>query len=602
MTHSTLDQVENYPRSGRHSSGDGSPPPRIDDIGFLFENSAGGIQVSGDSGAGKSNAMVVLMQHCVRQRQPFLFIDPHGRDAATLKNWMLTRGKSTAEKMVYIQPSNPKSPLPCLNPLAVSSTSGGFYSRAEITNKVGHVANILLHAWGEHDGFTGRPRLFTWLYRILRQLAMLGLSMADAVHFLDIGSEIYQLLVQNVSDPMARSAFEELAGSRLREQKEEIESTRNRLLGFIDQNPIVTHMLGRTDGVLDFRQLMQDGCFVIVDLRKDGVLRDEDQQIFANLFLAELLHTVFNTPESECVPYLAFVDELPVFAPSFPQITSALAQIRKFNLRFVLAHQGVNMFPDRTQDRLLQACTSLCGVKLYFRHVNPVDAKFFGEVIGLRAYDPFKIKHQLINPTQFHDGYDFKTIVDRAESWSDTNTKSNAKMFGETLKHAVDGAKTDRSKQKTDASSEANTRGGSRTFKTVPLARMKWRDVLSSIQFLSADEQTLDYATQVAKLETGEAFLLISGQDGSKVKFPLADSRLSRAINFLARKDAALQARLALRDDFDFSDVLELERISFTRKLVNALIQRLRDQRSIDYQQPIEPDDSECDLPPEIGI
>lgn len=584
------------------SDGANASPPRVDDIGFLFRNSAGGIQISGDSGAGKSNAMVVLMQHCVRQRQPFLFIDPHGRDATALRNWMLTRGKSTTDKLVYIQPSNPNSPLPCLNPLAVSAHGDGFYSRAEITNKVGHVANILLHAWGEHDGFTGRPRLFTWLYRILRQLAMLGLSMADAVHFLDIGSEIYQLLVQNVSDPIARSAFEELAGSRIREQKEEIESTRNRLLGFIDQNPIVTHMLGRTDGVLDFRKLMQDGCYVVVDLRKDGVLRDEDQQIFANLFLAELLHTVFNMPEKDCVPYLAFVDELPVFAPSFPQITSALAQIRKFNLRFVLAHQGVNMFPERTQDRLLQACTSLCGVKLYFRHVNPVDAKFFGEVISLRSYSSKKVKHEQVTPTQFHDGYDFETIVDRAENWSDTNTRSNAQMLGETLKDAIDGAKVDRSNQTTNASSQASTTGGSRTFKTVPLARMKWRDVVSSIQFLSADEQMLEAASEVSKLETGEAFLLVSGGEGATVKFPLADSRLSRAIRFLAERTRELQQRLALRADFDFSNVLEEGRHAFNRRLVEALVERLRQQRAISFDSDGLPDPNNFDAPPGVGI
>jgi len=353
---------------------------------------------------------------------------------------------------------------------------------------------------------------------------------------------------------------------------------------------------------MNFLQLIRGGCYVIVDLRKGGVLRDEDQQIFANLFLAELLHTVFNMPDDECVPYLAFIDELPVFAPSFPQITSALAQIRKFKLRFVLAHQGVNMFPDRTQDQLLQACTSLCGVKLYFRHVNPVDAKFFGEVIGLRAYDPLRIKHKLVTPGQYHDGYDFKTIVDRAENWSDTSTRSHADMLGETLKEAVKGVRIDRSRQQTDARSDANTHGGSRTFKTVPLARMKWRDVVSSVQFLSADEQDRDFAKQVARLDTGQAFLLVSGANGIKVQFPLASHRFARAVKFLAKKDAAFHQLLALRDDFDFSHVLEQERISFNQKLVNALIQRLRDQRAIDFQPLEEPNEPDDDLPPEIGI
>ncbi|MCA9062835.1 MAG: type IV secretion system DNA-binding domain-containing protein [Planctomycetaceae bacterium] len=576
---------------------------RIEDIGYLFDKSAGGIQISGDSGAGKSNGMCVLMQHCIRLGQPFVFIDPHGRDAASIRNWILLRGTRAAQRMIYIEPSNPLAPLPCINPLSISDGRDAFYARAEITNKVGHVAEILLHAWGEHEGFTGRPRLFTWLYRILRQLALLGLSMADAVHFLDIGSEIYQLLVKNVADPMAKVAFEELAGSRLKEQKEEIESTRNRLLGFVDQNPIVTHMVGRTHDVLDFRQLMHGGFFVIIDLRKGGVLRPEDQQIFANLFLAELLHTVFNLPESECRPYLAFIDELPVFAPSFPQITSALAQVRKFNLRFVLAHQGVNMFPDRTQDRLLQACTSLCGVKLYFRHTNPTDAKFFGEVIGLRTYDPGKVKYEHITPTQFHDGYDFKEIVDHAENWSDTRTQSHAKMLGESLKPTIDGVKSTHSNQNTNANSNASTAGGSRTYKTVPLARMKWRDVVSSVQFFTPDEQDRDVAQQIAALNTGEAFLVVSAAETTRVTFPLAKRRLQRAPKYIATKDAEYRNLLASRPEFDFANELEIERLTFNRRLIVALTERLRsglmDDMASGYQ---DSENTENPTPPGIGI
>lgn len=567
----------------------------------LFDRSAGGIQISGDSGSGKSNSMLILMQYCVRMMLPFMFIDPHGRDAKKLKRWFQSRGRRYSEKLIYIQPSNPLAPLPTINPLGTSGRHSAIYNRAEIAQKVGHVANILLAAWGEHDGFSGKPRLFTWLYRILTWLTNFGLSMADAVHFLDIGSPIYQLLVQNVGDFMDRNAFLRLESAREREQEEQLESTRNRLLGFLKQNPLVTQMLGRAHGCLDFSQLIRDGYFIVVDLSQGNALRDEDQQIFANLYLAELLHTVFSTPEKDARPYFAFIDELPVFAASFPQITRALAQVRKFQLRFVLAHQGVNLFPDQANDRLLHACTSMCGVKLYFRHVNPLDAKYFGEVLGLRSFDALREKYVHTTPMIFPDGHTYEEVLERSASWSDTDTSSHAHMQGENIKNAISGIQRGTSDQQTNASSQANTSGGSVTHKKVLIPKTKIEQVVSSVQFFTPEEQNLEQARDVASQDVGEARLYVSGDEVVKVEFPLAQSAYENTPKTAARKDAAYSEFLKSQPGFATAEQLESEREDFSRQLGSHLSQRLRDsQKRLEDRELDDPSDD--DDHPEIGI
>lgn len=567
----------------------------------LFERSAGGIQVTGDSGSGKSNCMLVLMQYCVRMMLPFMFIDPHGRDAKRLKRWFQSRGRRYSDKLIYIEPANESMPLPCINPLGISGLKSDVYRRAEIAQKVGHVANILLSAWGENDGFTGKPRLFTWTYRILHWLANLGLSMADAVHFLDIGSPIYQLLVKNVGDFMDRNAFLRLESAREREQEEQLESTRNRMLGFLKQNPLVTHMLGRTTDCLDFRKLIREGYYIVVDLNQGEALRDEDQQIFANLYLAELLHTVFSTPEEDARPYFAFIDELPVFGASFPQITRALAQVRKFQLRFVLAHQGVNLFPDQTNDRLLHACTSMCGVKLYFRHVNPLDAKYFGEVLGLRSYDALRKKYVHETPMIFPDGHDYEEVLERSTNWSDTETSSHAHMQGETLKQAMAGIQRGTSDQRTDANSRAGTTGGSVTYKKVLIPKTKIEQVVSSVQFFTPEEHNLEQAHDVAGQEVGEARLYVSGDDVLKVQFPLAQSAYENTPKTAAKKDAAYGEILNLQPGFATAEELAIERETFTRQLGSHLSQRLSDTEKRIDSEPIDETDAD-DTPPEIGI
>ena len=60
------------------------------------------------------------------------------------------------------------------------------------------------------------------------------------------------------------------------------------------------------------------------------VLRDEHVEIFANLWLMEVRYAIYNTPRDQRVPHFVMIDELPTFRLSFENITSALAQVRKF--------------------------------------------------------------------------------------------------------------------------------------------------------------------------------------------------------------------------------------------------------------------------------
>ena len=54
----------------------------------------------------------------------------------------------------------------------------------------------------------------------------------------------------------------------------------------------------------------------------------------------------------------------------------------------------------------LGAFIGQCGTHFYFRHCDPVDAKFFGEIVALPALDPLKVKHQLTQSQQYQDGFD----------------------------------------------------------------------------------------------------------------------------------------------------------------------------------------------------
>src|SRR5205814_9003546 len=125
-------------------------------------------------------------------------------------------------------------------------------------------------------------------YRLIYTLAHAGLSLADSELFLNIAHPLYMTLCQAVPDviPTARSEMEELPDLRPSDRNAQIESYKNRNLGFLS-NPTVKAVLSRTaaDGALTMQQLYDDRLIVIVNLETGGVLRTMDQEILANTLL-----------------------------------------------------------------------------------------------------------------------------------------------------------------------------------------------------------------------------------------------------------------------------------------------------------------------------
>lgn len=575
----------------------------------LFANSAAGMAVSGDSGTGKSTLLLSLMTTIIGQGFGLTLLDPHGDLASDLERHCASLPDRIRSKIIVLRFHETKR-LPALNPLAVDQIVGDeFRRRAMIASKVGHVAKILLHAWGE-SGTASRPTLAKWLNRFLTMLARCNLTIPDVRHFFDTNSPVYHALTAVAPDFVSRLEMEQLADLRPREREDEIASTKNRCLGYLS-NPIVECVLGSPEHALSFRDLIQHQGVLIVDLSRGGVLRDEDVEIFANLILHEVLYAAFNLPRHERVPHFVFADELPVFASSFGLITWALTQVRKFKLRFCCAFQGTQLFEERTEDRLLNALIGQCNCHIMFRHKNPVDARFFADIVQLPSADPWKVKHVLTTPQQYQDGHDLVTLIDEAENWSnadqtgsgestttsDTRTESTGSsssrgyMTTESeregqLRDAVSRARSEtngssrsnssaqgRTQTSSQSSSTTSTRGGGRTFKQSLVPRIKTRDIISSIQFLTLDEQIAQVASEIARLPIGAALLSLAGRV-ARVRFPLPRDPLARTPKFAQKKVTELVRLIHARPEFQSPIERAEARLRFEQRLIEHL-QRL---------------------------
>ncbi len=579
----------------------------------LLNDSAAGIAISGDSGAGKSNTLLLIAQTLLNSGVGLTVIDPHGDLAQDIEHHCAALSPRFRARVQIIRPSD-LAQLVAINPLYVPNRDQHWLRwRARIAAKVSQVARILLYAWGERD-FNSKPVLFKWLTRVLTTLATTGLTIPDARHFFQVEGEIYTALARATPDALARMEMRELIDMKPREREDLVASTKNRLLGFLS-NPLIELILGRPQGWLDVGTLVRHDGITIISLERAGVLREEDQEILANLWLCELLDAVYNVPRHERRTHVVMVDELPVFSSSFDVLTRAAAQVRKYLTRFVFAWQGTSLFPERTDDRLLHALISQCRTTVVFRHKNPVDAKFYSELLTLPVLDPRAEKHRLTQSQQYQAGHDVVYLTDESESWSDavqaggsqsdghsgstsdTESANRSTTRGETLSRDErvlwDVVQRSRSEQASTANSRATTQGttattgsnwshahthgGSRTRKMTLVPRLAWREIVTSIQFLSLEEQIALGARDITQLAIGEAFLYLAGHRPLRVRFPLAQRPFERTPKFATKQLLALRGEIHARPMFAAPERIIAERQEFERCLVEHLHRLARD-------------------------
>lgn len=571
-------------------------------LGELFAESAAGIQVSGDSGTGKSEFLKQIMRALARAGQGFLLIDPEGDLANDMVTFCADLPPRLRAKVWEIKPADTRRST-SVNPLLVPGARCDLHTyRARRAAKVSHFRNILFSAWGESEqGINGRPQLAKISDLYLNTLAECGLTVPDVECFFDTSSDVYQALTARAPNLISQLELSALADLRPREREELIASTKNRFLGFL-QNPIIHTVLGNVDReqILNMTRLVREGAIVIVNLERLGVMRDEDVQILANLFLHELLFAVYNMPQGDRVPYFVILDELPDFESCAPLLVRALRHVRKYRLRFVCAHQGTQFFRDRLEDRLLHALVGQCRAHYYFRHADPVDAKFFGEIVTLPTLDPRRVKHVLRQEQQYQDGHDLVELVDESDNWTDsdtagtalalaasdttTDTAGTSQAVRDVLGAASQAARqevnartqstaraTGSTRTETENRSHTAARGGSRTRRQTLVPRLKFRTVVTSVQFYPIEEQSIQGAVQLARLPVGTALEYIAGRGMRRLRFPLPKNPLARTPRYARRKRWELERLLAARPEYATPAEVLAARKRFLERLVEHL-------------------------------
>jgi hypothetical protein len=227
---------------------------------------------------------------------------------------------------------------------------------------------------------------------------------------------LYQLLsdgdfrhrcLKRVTDPLIHQTFDSF--DKLgRDQVQAAGSTLRRafLLSF---SPLARYTLGQPENWLNFRQLMDEGRSVIINL---GNVNDhETRRLLGAMLLVQIEQAALSRTDqapSQRTPFTLLVDEWPSFAAQDDTIGTILSQTRKFKLRLYLAAQSLAQISSSRLSGALENCRLTIAFGLG-RDSAEAQSRHIG------GADPFALKEERLTELQ-HSQY--LTILEQFESWT----------------------------------------------------------------------------------------------------------------------------------------------------------------------------------------
>jgi hypothetical protein len=136
-------------------------------------------------------------------------------------------------------------------------------------------------------------------------------------------------------------------------------------------NLAIRNIIGQSQSSFDFRQIMDEGKILIVNLSK-GLIGDENMSFLGLLVVQKLLAAALsreNIPEEERKDFFFYADEFQNFATE--EFNSILSEARKYRLNLTLAHQYIGQLPEDIKNAVFGNVGSL-----FITRCSPEDAQF----------------------------------------------------------------------------------------------------------------------------------------------------------------------------------------------------------------------------------
>ena len=398
------------------------------------------MQVIGASGTGKTKFLEQLIREDMLAGNGLCLIDPTGNLYHDLVCWAETKGFLGRKPIVLFDPASPDWTFG-FNPL--DFTNG---PQEDISFLVDAMVKACAAVWGGED--TNRtPLLKRCLRAIFHVLAERRQSLLEAVYLVNPQDPtgIRRLLTREIDDFIIREQWDSFNPMRPREFQETFSSATNRLLEFLASERI-RRILGQRTNTLSFRELMDRGGMVLVNLSSGRALSEANASLLGALLVNDLFLKARGRPKGSR-PFFVYIDECSRFVSE--DIGRILDEGRQFGLHLILAHQHLSQL-KRAGEAVYGAVLTDARTKVVFGGLSPEDAETMADLLYMGELDFEEAKTSLNKPVTV--GHAIRWF----ENESATRSRSESESTGRTVTRGTSTSTTrSRGRSQSDGWSDA---------------------------------------------------------------------------------------------------------------------------------------------------
>jgi len=374
--------------------------------------------VIGLSRQGKSYFLEHLIRQDIEHGAGVCIIDPHGELYRNMVRWCAANDMHKTRRIHLINP-------------AAGDWSVGFNPLCRddpfVDARVGAMIDACQKVWEDSES-TGHKTLARLLKMVFGTLAYHKLSLQEAPLLTSLEHrETRQRLVKETGDPALIDSWADIDHLRNSEIVQRFEAVNNRLFD-LTRSPGVATMLAQTEDVIDFKQCMEDGHVVLVNLAHRGRIPPSVAQIVGALITADLFHAAqcrdIDTAKER--PFYCYIDECGDYLNE--TIVKGLDQTAKFGLHYILSHQRLSQLGSRRDDPIRNGVMGGAQTKIVFLQDDADTTSEIADLLFGKSYDLERPKEILIKPTVI--GYSREWLQAEGESEAEFTAESEGSVTG----------------------------------------------------------------------------------------------------------------------------------------------------------------------------
>ena len=367
------------------------------------------VYIIGATGTGKSTLLAQMILQDIKAGRGVCFIDPHD----TYEQIMESIPPERAEDVIYFDVSNTARPMGW----NIMESHDEYERHMTVTGFIG----LLYKLFDPHQTGIVGPRLEHSVRNAMLTVmeAEPRGTIIEVMRVLqDPGGPYLQELLPKVTDQLVKRFWTEQIATTSEFHKSETLDYIVSKFGRFVTNKLIRNIVGQSTSSFNFRQAMDEGKIIIVNLAK-GLIGEENSSFIGSLLVPKILSAATSRqdiPAEQRKDFYLYVDEFQNFAS--PDFATILSEARKYALNLTVANQ----FIAQVEEDIKNAIFGNVGTKVAFR-VGVADAQFlaheysptFGEsdllkVEAFNCYVKTLVNNEPVPGFSMEIDHDFKTI------------------------------------------------------------------------------------------------------------------------------------------------------------------------------------------------